>query len=209
MNKKILELLFLLFLFSDIKSQDTILTIKKDKILSKILEVSDTKISYKKYSNLEGPLYSIKKTEVLFVIYRNGEKEVFNVEDKAMIKDETINVEEQIKKGSLISLLAKKGNNVFVDGSDKSVVIHGKRALRAWGYWSIVEDKTKSDFILYINIRHAGLGDSFGSAQFINPANEKIIKTTEEVNTLMSMGFNAKKAAVEKVIRKKIKPLFE
>ncbi|MEI9944404.1 MAG: hypothetical protein WDN26_09325 [Chitinophagaceae bacterium] len=151
MKEKILGLLFMLFLFSDSKSQDTILTSAKDTI-----------------ANDEGP----------------------------------------IQKEPSLDLLAKKGNRVFVDGSDKSVIIHAKKEFHSWGYWSIVEDKSKADFILYVNIRYAGIGDSFGSAQFIDPQSEKVIQTTGEVNTVMSMGFNTKKAAVEKVVRKKIKPLF-
>jgi len=42
----------------------------------------------------------------------------------------------------------------------------------------------------------------------IDPKNDTILKTTGEVNTVISMGFNTRKAAVEKVIRKKVKPLF-
>lgn len=60
-------------------AQDVI--IKKDggTIVSKVLEIDDTVVKYKKFSNLEGPTYSISKVEVNCINYENGEKETFSV----------------------------------------------------------------------------------------------------------------------------------
>ena len=52
---------------------------KKDgtDITAKILEVNINDIKYKRYSNLNGPTYTIAKSEILIVRYENGENDVF------------------------------------------------------------------------------------------------------------------------------------
>lgn len=61
-----------------IHAQDVI--VKKDgsTILSKVLEVNTADIKYKKFSNQNGPTYTIGKTEVMSINYENGEKDIFN-----------------------------------------------------------------------------------------------------------------------------------
>lgn len=76
---KILLILFS-FVCSNGLAQDGI--VKKDgsTILSKVLEVNTSEIKYKKYSNLDGPTYTILNTELLSINYKNGESEKFTSE---------------------------------------------------------------------------------------------------------------------------------
>ncbi len=81
MNKKHLLLLLLLSLsFGVVMAQDVI--VKKDgsTILSKVLEISETEIKYKKWSNQDGPMYSVNKNEVNSINYQNGEVEKYSDE---------------------------------------------------------------------------------------------------------------------------------
>ena len=39
--------------------------------------ITDVVIKYKKYTNLEGPTYSIDKTDIFLIRYANGEKDIF------------------------------------------------------------------------------------------------------------------------------------
>lgn len=58
--------------------QDVI--VKKDgtTILSKVIEITDySKVKYKKWTNQEGPLYTIAIDDILSINYENGEKEDF------------------------------------------------------------------------------------------------------------------------------------
>ncbi|MDY6297838.1 MAG: hypothetical protein SPL50_06105 [Alloprevotella sp.] len=59
-------------------AQDVI--VKKDgsTILSKVLEVNPSDIKYKKFSNQNGPTYTIDKAEVMSINYENGEKDLFD-----------------------------------------------------------------------------------------------------------------------------------
>jgi len=59
-------------------SQDVILKKDNTTVLSKILEVTTTEIKYKKWSNQEGPTYSISRCEVVSINYQNGEVDRFN-----------------------------------------------------------------------------------------------------------------------------------
>ena len=77
MNKKRLLMLLLLSLSLGVAmAQDVI--VKKDgsTILSKVLEISETEIKYKKWSNQDGPMYTISRNEVNSINYQNGELEL-------------------------------------------------------------------------------------------------------------------------------------
>lgn len=88
---KILLILFL-FVCSNGFAQDVI--VKKDgsTILSKVLEVNTSDIKYKKYSNLDGPTYTILKTELLSINYKNGECEKFTSEEIGYVSKTTSSV---------------------------------------------------------------------------------------------------------------------
>lgn len=62
----------------NISAQDVI--VKKDgsTILSKVLEVNTNDIKFKKFSNLEGPIYTLDKSEIMSINYENGEKDTFD-----------------------------------------------------------------------------------------------------------------------------------
>ena len=47
-------------------------------ISGKILEVTSSEIKYKKADNLDGPIFTISKSEVLIIRYKNGTKDVFS-----------------------------------------------------------------------------------------------------------------------------------
>ncbi len=106
------------------------------------------------------------------------------------------------------SQLTKAKNKVFIEATDKNVIIHATKALGAWGYWIITDKKEEADFILNFSYQFTGLGDVFGYAEFVNPENGNVLKTTKEVNSMMSMDFNAKRAVINKLVKKEIKPLF-
>ena len=59
-------------------SQDVILKKDNTTILSKVLEVTSTEIKYKKWSNQDGPTYSISRSEVVSINYQNGDVDRFN-----------------------------------------------------------------------------------------------------------------------------------
>lgn len=75
--KKIMFFLMLIVSVLTASAQDVI--VKKDgsTILSKVLEIGSTEVKYKKWNNLNGPIYTIFKSEIQVINYHNGLKETF------------------------------------------------------------------------------------------------------------------------------------
>lgn len=115
---KQIQLFFLLFCSSLCHGQDVI--VKKDgsTILSKVLEINPSNIKYKKYSNPNGPTYTIEKTEVMSVNYENGDKDNFNTQtsQKAVTTNEESSVcllpiteEDKATNNSVLESWEKRG----------------------------------------------------------------------------------------------------
>lgn len=84
---KIMKKLVLIALVTILKtvscySQDLITKKNGDDVKSKIIEVGTLEIKYKKFDNLNGPIFTILKSDVLIVRYENGTKDIFNEEKK-------------------------------------------------------------------------------------------------------------------------------
>jgi hypothetical protein len=75
--KKTNFLLILFFASMSLFAQDIITTKSGDDIKAKVLEVNTTEIKYKKIDNIDGPIFSVLKSEVLIVRYENGTKDIF------------------------------------------------------------------------------------------------------------------------------------
>lgn len=58
-------------------AQDLITTKQGEDIEAKILEVSPKEVKYKKFSNLDGPTFTLNRSDIVMVRYENGEKEIF------------------------------------------------------------------------------------------------------------------------------------
>lgn len=83
--KKILLLLATLFgslLVS--QAQDLITTKKGEDIQAKILEVSSKEVKYKRFNNLEGPTFTLNKSDIVMVRYENGDKDIFEEDNTSL-----------------------------------------------------------------------------------------------------------------------------
>lgn len=69
--------IFLLGLTRTAAAQDVILKKDNTTVLSKVLEITSTEIKYKKWSNQDGPTYSINRSEVTRINFQNGDVEQF------------------------------------------------------------------------------------------------------------------------------------
>lgn len=76
--KKLTILFALLVSVSALNAQDIITQRDGTDIQAKVTEVGISQISYKKYSNLDGPTYIIGKNDILMITYENGEREMYN-----------------------------------------------------------------------------------------------------------------------------------
>ena len=115
--KKLVLAVILVFVAGLAMAQDVIVLRDGSTILSKVEEVSETEIKFKKWSNMDGPLYSMKTSAVMSINYQNGEMDKFSVKPEE--KDpEPKNT--NVKEGKM----ERKGKNLTLDGrvlTDKEV----------------------------------------------------------------------------------------
>ena len=86
--KKCLFIITMLVSISTAFSQDVITKKTGEDISAKISEITQTEIKYKKFDNLEGPLFTMLKSDVLIVRYENGTKDIFNDEIQAVVTNQ-------------------------------------------------------------------------------------------------------------------------
>lgn len=88
-------------------SQDVIYTIGGNELKSKVIEILDNDVKYRKFDFLDGPIYSMSKSNIYMIIYKNGQKEKFGT------AHETTNVEkiETEKSTQTISGKLSKSTN--------------------------------------------------------------------------------------------------
>lgn len=112
-----------LCLSSLIYAQDVIVLNDGSSVISKVLEVGSTDVKYKKWSNLEGPTYTLKITEILTINYQNGEKESFSAQ-KA-----TVSSNKDVAKGFTYSEYQKANTKKNIDFLKREELL---RSARAW-----------------------------------------------------------------------------
>jgi hypothetical protein len=62
--------------------QDNIILLSGEEISAIVIEVTPDLIKYQKYSNLNGPVYTIFNKDVFLIKYENGEKDLFSLKSK-------------------------------------------------------------------------------------------------------------------------------
>ncbi len=114
MKQKIYLIVTVLTLFSlKLLAQDIITLKDGTEITSKILEVAEDVVKYKKWDYQDGPTFTISKDKVFMIKYSNGTKDVFNDSSKPKEKEED-KPKENVYNRNMLSLnplhLALGGN---------------------------------------------------------------------------------------------------
>ncbi|MGN0007391.1 MAG: hypothetical protein ACI35T_04775 [Alistipes sp.] len=89
MNKFILSAIIATCAFAAVSAQDTIVFKNADEVLAKVTAVTPTEVSYKRWDNLDGPVYTINSSSIFYIKYQNGTKDVF---DNVTTNDTHVNV---------------------------------------------------------------------------------------------------------------------
>lgn len=98
------SVLFLICIIAslNVHAQDIITKSNGDEIAVKVLEVNPDNLKYKLWDYMDGPTYTILKSEILLVKYENGHKDVFagkeSAETKGDVQNEQITVTENSEK---------------------------------------------------------------------------------------------------------------
>jgi hypothetical protein len=83
--KKVLQLIFL-FAGLTCSSQDTLRLMTNEVIVVKIFEIDVSEIKYKKFANLDGPMYIITKSNVASITYPNNIVEFYGKPKPLIVK---------------------------------------------------------------------------------------------------------------------------
>lgn len=78
--KKFIILGISLFVSAAVQAQDVIIMRSGEQVESKVEEVGDKQIRYRKYANPDGPVYSVSSSEVFVIRFENGTREVITPE---------------------------------------------------------------------------------------------------------------------------------
>ena len=70
--KKIFTLSLIVFFALSINAQDVIKLVGNTQLKAKVLEVKENTITYKRFDNIGGPIYTIGKNKINQIIYQNG-----------------------------------------------------------------------------------------------------------------------------------------
>lgn len=110
--RRLTVILALLCFIGTVTAQDVIVMKDQSTIMSKVLEITSTEIKYKKWDNLDGPIYSNSKSEVLSINYENGEVEEFT----ETAKKQQSNKAPQVQYQYLNSYMTKSGGRLYLNG---------------------------------------------------------------------------------------------
>lgn len=100
MNRILTLLTFALFSASIVQAQDKIYKKTGEILETKVLEIGSAEIRYKVFTNQTGPTYTLPKSQLVKIVYQNGEIENF----QAKATDPALTVE-----------AVKRAQNVFVE----------------------------------------------------------------------------------------------
>ncbi|HON52759.1 MAG TPA: hypothetical protein P5243_06800 [Bacteroidales bacterium] len=94
MKTYLLSVLLCIVASVTVYSQDIIILKTGDEIQSKVEEIRPDVVTYRKFENLQGPLYTIEKSRIFMIKYANGSKDVFS--------DITVQQQQQIQQSNAI-----------------------------------------------------------------------------------------------------------
>ncbi|SMB94881.1 hypothetical protein SAMN00120144_2097 [Hymenobacter roseosalivarius DSM 11622] len=83
MKRFLLSLLMLAFAVVAAQAQDLLTKQNGEELQVKVLEITPTEVRYKRTDNPDGPLISVRRTDVFMIRYASGTKEVFGPNQNA------------------------------------------------------------------------------------------------------------------------------
>lgn len=107
MKKYVLMTLVIVLSTICAQAQDVIFKSSSDSIQAQVLTVGTTEITYRKWNNLEGPIYSVPVNEVAAIRYANGSYDFFSNKN-------TVATQEKSSPSASI-MLTRVGNTYYYD----------------------------------------------------------------------------------------------
>jgi hypothetical protein len=128
--KKLALLTVVLFSCSLLSAQDIITMRNGEDIHAKVLEVTLDAVKYQKESQVDGPVYTVSKADLLMVTYKDGSRDVFadyanNPETNTLPKEEIASLAPNMKYSELKKIYNAKDYGNFRGGEKNSPALMG------------------------------------------------------------------------------------
>ena len=117
--KRIVIMLFVVASTFFATAQDVIFLGANDSIVAKVVLVGSSEITYKKWSNLEGPDYSLSINQIVAIRYANGTYDFFNTKNT--------NLSQETSPSANRMQLIRSGNTYYYDNQ-----VMNKQATLEW-----------------------------------------------------------------------------
>lgn len=101
-------------------AQDVIFRSSTDSIQAQVLTIGTTEITYRKWSNLNGPIYSMSINEIVAIRYANGTYDFFS--------NKSVETPEQTRQNN--SILLTRSGNTYIYGNQ----VMDKKGTLEWLY---------------------------------------------------------------------------
>lgn len=167
MKKIFFTALTLIFTMSLCFSQDIITIKTSEDIQAKVIEITTSEIKYKRFDNINGPTYTILKSDVVIIRYENGTKDIFNEEKK----------NEFVPNSSMVTsertfYVEKTPDGFEQPIIDKLVELNKK----------ITAKQENSDYTIQCIISKTGMGRAKGSIAIVETKTGNLLLKSELVN---------------------------
>ena len=154
------------------QAQDVIVKKDNSTILSKVIVINGSEIIYKKWSNLDGPEYSINCSEIICINYQNGEIDRFD--DNSVNQVITL-LDEQ--NDQIINFMERKGNKLTLNGrilSDEEVhTLVGEASFKTYMSAKSQIDSGRASTIMFV--LSVGTAICLATDAYLNYKPEKMI----------------------------------
>jgi len=181
----------------NVNAQDNIFLKTGDEIQAKILEVGHDEIKYKKFDYQDGPTYTLKKSEIFMVKYKNGSKDIFESVVNGIAPKQT---ELKLISGSRLFLtyVSTEGKR-NVDGSDAVGML--KSYIEGKTTCIVVNSKEEADFIVKLQVKKSA--GRKAKIDIIHVATDKMVFESKwrKGSSAVWNGYSGSRQAIGEVVK--------
>lgn len=93
-------IIFILAISIRLFGQDTLYFKNKTTVVVKIVEINSAQLKYKRFDNLDGPLFVTEKKDIEYVVYKTGLREVFDANPNSTVATNETQVKTEINQNA-------------------------------------------------------------------------------------------------------------
>lgn len=140
-----------MFISLSAAAQDTIIKLNKERIATKIIEINEKDVKFRKFSYPDGPLYSELKSEIHYIKFQNGSIDTITTQIQAALSANANS--QEVQNSSLVIYKGRRYSDeeiytmisTWPEGESKNILQHK--------YTSMIDYKHR---------QHLGIGLGYG-----------------------------------------------